>query len=83
MSDQPDASQSRMTKLEESVGFTDHTIDQLSSEIAKVNQLVLSLSNRLIALESRLSEIHNRVGEEVPNVPPPHSAGPDIPKEPL
>jgi len=83
MSDQPDISQTRITKLEESAGFTDHTIDQLSSEIAKVNQLVLSLSNRLIALESRLSDLHNRVGEDVPNVPPPHSAGPDIPKEPL
>ena len=83
MSELPEISQNRITKLEESVGYTDHTIDQLSTEIAKVNQLVLALSNRLVSLESRLSDLHSRVGEDVPNVPPPHSAGPDIPKEPL
>ena len=83
MSDQLHTTDARITKLEESVGYSDHTIDQLSSEIARVNQAVLSLSRRLIHLESRLSELNDRVGEDIPNLPPPHSAGPDIPREPL
>ena len=73
----------RILKIEESVGFQDHTIEILSNEVAEMNKMLLGLTRRLAILESRLSELDDRVGEEMGNVPPPHSAGPDIPKEPL
>jgi len=75
--------QDRIHKLEESVGFQDHTLGILSNEVTEINKLMIALSRRLAALESRLSEIDDRVGDDPGNVPPPHSAGPDIPKDPL
>ena len=82
MSDE-NQNQDRIHKLEESVGFQDHTLGILSNEVTEINKLMIALSRRLAVLESRLSEIDDRVGDDPGNVPPPHSAGPDIPKDPL
>ncbi|MDF1809941.1 MAG: SlyX family protein [Phycisphaerales bacterium] len=82
MSDQS-KNQDRIRKLEESAGYQDHTIEILSKEVTEINKLMLGLSRRMAVLESRLSELDDRVGEDPGNVPPPHSAGPDIPKDPL
>ncbi|PCI07426.1 hypothetical protein COB72_10200 [bacterium] len=83
MSQSPHNHDDRLGKLEESAGYSDHHIEILSGEIAEINKAMLGLTRRFAHIEARLSELNNRVGEEMPNVPPPHSAGPDIPRDPL
>ena len=80
---QPDNKDLRIEKLEEACGYTDRQVEVLSGEIAQLNKLVLGMSRRVMQLESRLSELHDRVSEDPGHVPPPHSAGPDISKDPL
>ena len=82
----PDAEnphQQRLTKLEEAVGFIDHTSGKLSEEIAAISREVAVLTKRLGSLERRLVDLTDTVTETPPVVPPPHSAGPDVPKDPL
>lgn len=78
---QPDPD--RINRLEETVGFIDHTSGQLSEQIAAISQEVSSLARRLQSLERRLIDLTDAVTEAPPNVPPPHSAGPDVPRDPL
>lgn len=73
----------RLTRLEEAVGFTDRTGEQLNEQIVALNREVGSLSRRLASLERRLTDLHDSITEAAPVVPPPHSAGPDVPKDPL
>lgn len=73
----------RITRLEEAVGFIDHTSTQLSGEIAAINREVAGLARRLTALERRLTELNDSITDAAPVVPPPHSAGPDVPRDPL
>lgn len=73
----------RLTRLEEAVGFVDHTAQQLSTEIAALNREVSGLARRLASLERRLTELNDTITEAAPVVPPPHSAGPDVPRDPL
>jgi uncharacterized coiled-coil protein SlyX len=75
--------QQRIEKLELAAGYAEHHIEVLSGEIAQLNKTVATLVGRLERLESRLIEINDKVGEAPPMVPPPHSAGPDVPREPL
>ncbi len=72
----------RVTRLEESVMFTDQTSEALSEEIRNIARSIEALARRLGTLETRLTEIADR--EQEPGlVPPPHSAGPDISRDPL
>lgn len=81
---QPDPTHhARLTRLEETVGFVDHTASQLSGEIAALNREVTGLVRRLSALERRLTELNSTMTDAAPLVPPPHSAGPDVPRDPL
>lgn len=73
----------RLNRIEESIGFVDHTANQLSGEIAVLNREVAALARRLASLERRLGELHDAVTDAPPVVPPPHSAGPDVPRDPL
>jgi len=73
----------RIARLEEASGYSDHHIEILSAEIAEINKAMLALARRNGQLEARLSELNNRVGEDAGQVPPPHSAGPDFPRDPL
>lgn len=73
----------RIRKLQESVAHNDHLTNTLSSEIHELNKTVLQLVSRLSRLESRLSDLNSKLAEDPGQVPPPHSAGPDIPREPL
>ena len=73
----------RLVRLEEAVGFADHTTQQLSTEIAALNREVSGLARRLASLERRLTELNDTITEAAPVVPPPHSAGPDVPRDPL
>ena len=50
---------SRLTRLEEAIGHTDRTAEQLSAEIVSLNQRVQAVSKRLAALESRLGELES------------------------
>lgn len=73
----------RLTRLEEAVAFVDHTSSQLSAEIAAISREIAALSRRLTALEKQMLDLTDAVTEAPPVVPPPHSAGPDVPKDPL
>ncbi len=83
MSPDPQNHEKRIEKLEEAAGFADRQIEILSDEVAQINQMMLGLSRRFALIETRLSELNDRVAEDPGNVPPPHSAGPDISKDPL
>ncbi|MFK7883210.1 MAG: SlyX family protein [Phycisphaerales bacterium] len=74
---------SRIERLEETVGFIDHTSTQLSEQIASISKEVSVMARRLQSLERRLLDLTDAVTDAPPNVPPPHSAGPDIPRDPL
>ncbi|MEM9372278.1 MAG: SlyX family protein [Planctomycetota bacterium] len=78
-----EANARRLDRLEETVGFMDHTSGQLSDQIAAVSKEISVLSRRLGALERRLLDLTDAVTEAPPVVPPPHSAGPDVPRDPL
>jgi uncharacterized coiled-coil protein SlyX len=79
----PKSDTDRIQRLEESIAFSDHTTTELNSEIQQLNKTVLDLLQRLNRLESRLVDLNSRISEDAGNVPPPHSAGPDIPRDPL
>lgn len=81
MPDLPDPQ--RIQQLEESVAHNDHLTNALSSEIHELNKTVLQLVSRLARLESRLVDLNSKLADDPGQVPPPHSAGPDIPREPL
>lgn len=65
------------------MGFADRHVEILSGEVVELNKTMTSMARRIERLESRLVEINEKVGEAPPNVPPPHSAGPDVPRDPL
>lgn len=73
----------RIEQLEIALGYADRSIEVLSDEVAKLNKAMDLLIRRIERLESRLVEINDKVGETPPVVPPPHSAGPDVPRDPL
>lgn len=75
----------RLERIEEAQAFDERRGEQLSGEIAELGKRVLELSHRLERLEGRLESVSERVGElgEAGVVPPPHSAGPDVPRDPL
>lgn len=73
----------RLDQLEHAAGFAERHIDILSAEVAELNKAMTAMARRLERLESRLTELNDKVGEAPPDVPPPHSAGPDVPREPL
>lgn len=83
MNDDTQNQEERIQKLEEALGYADRHVEILSKEIADMNKTVLVLTQRFAQIEARLSEMNDRVSEDPGNVPPPHSAGPDIPKDPL
>ncbi|MFG0245991.1 MAG: SlyX family protein [Phycisphaerales bacterium JB052] len=75
--------QERLERLEHAMGFADRHVEILSGEVVELNKTMTSMARRIERLESRLVEINEKVGEAPPNVPPPHSAGPDVPRDPL
>jgi uncharacterized coiled-coil protein SlyX len=83
MSHQEHNQNDRVEKLELSAAFTERHIEVLSEEIAQLNKAMATMVRRLERLESRLIEINDKVGETPPMVPPPHSAGPDVSRDPL
>lgn len=74
----------RLTRLEESVGFVEHHAGQLSEEVRSLGREMAALARRMSALERRLLDLTDSAADAASlNVPPPHSAGPDVPRDPL
>jgi uncharacterized coiled-coil protein SlyX len=64
--DQSPDSDARLARVEEALGFTERTVEQLSGEIADINKRLQSLAKRLAALEDRLGAL-----EDPDTEPPP------------
>jgi uncharacterized coiled-coil protein SlyX len=47
----------RLTRLEEHAAFTEHTVEQLSTEIAELNRRLAETARRIQALEDRLTRL--------------------------
>lgn len=58
MDAQPSSSD-RLVRLEESIGFTQHDIDQLSERVKELEGLVFDLSKRLARAEHRLESANH------------------------
>lgn len=52
----------RLDRLEESHGYTERTVEQLSAEIADMNKRMQAMGKRLAALEAGLTKLQQ--GEE-------------------
>lgn len=68
----------RLIRIEERLGFTDHTVDQLSGELARAYTLIDRLNRRVADLERRVGVVETGAGESAGTDPlevPPHSAG--------
>lgn len=77
----------RLSRLEESLGYLENDTSRSRDQFDELSKAVHELSSRMQRLESRLMDLHTRIesGDQTDPglVPPPHSAGPDIPRDPL
>ncbi len=74
----------RVTRLEEAALFTDRAMDALNESVLEVTASINRLSRRIQALEARLEALAEGAEREDAGLePPPHSAGPDIQRDPL
>jgi uncharacterized coiled-coil protein SlyX len=65
----------RVVKLEEQGAFVEHSVDQLSSEMAEMNKQLAKVLKRVETLERRLSALDAEGSRlDSSNAPPPHSA---------
>ena len=53
----------RLDRVEESLGYTDRTVEQLSAEIADMNKRMQAMGKRLAAIEAGLQKL-KETGEE-------------------
>lgn len=53
----------RLTRLEEHAAFTEHTVDQLSTEIAELNKRLAELAKKMHGLEDRLGKVLERMAD--------------------
>jgi uncharacterized coiled-coil protein SlyX len=47
----------RLMRIEEHAGFTEHTVEQLSAEMAELGKRMLEITRRVEAIERRLGEL--------------------------
>lgn len=70
--------------ISESIGFIEREQAKINDQISEFSLAVYQLTQRLERLESRLLDLSTKIESEDRGLePPPHSAGPDIPKNPL
>jgi len=81
----PDENSPRLDTLEESLAYTERQNEQLNEAVTDLGRRVVELTERMQRVEARLGTLTDRLGEMEDRglEPPPHSAGPDMPKEPL
>lgn len=76
---------SRLASVEESIGYLEVDDKRAQDQMNELSKVVHNLSLSLVRLESRLVDLHQRF--EAPADPglvaPPHSAGPDITRDPI
>jgi uncharacterized coiled-coil protein SlyX len=58
----PDPLAIRLQRLEESQGFADRTVEQLSAEIAMLNRHLAEVQTRMKRLEARLDQMQEPQG---------------------
>tara|TARA_R110000744_G_scaffold166858_3_gene284159 strand:+ start:838 stop:1098 length:261 start_codon:yes stop_codon:yes gene_type:complete len=76
--------QERLENLEESIGYLEVDSGRAREQFDELSKAVHELSTRMQRLESRLVDLNSRIETADPGlVAPPHSAGPDITRDPL
>ncbi len=74
----------KLDQLEETLGFLELQNGRSQEQFDELSKAVHELGKRMQRLESRLVDLNDRLESQDPGlVPPPHSAGPDIPRDPL
>ncbi len=64
--------------------FADQAVETLNEALGEMMASIERLSRRIEALETRLEDVVSNAGGDDPGLePPPHSAGPDIPRDPI
>jgi len=81
----PNELERRITDLEQAHAFAERQNEQLNESLTEIGQRVMSLVARVKKLETRLEGVADRVGEFTDRgvEAPPHSAGPDVSRDPL
>jgi len=71
-------------RLHENMGHLERDGASLKDQVEELGIAFYKIEQRLARLESRLVNIHERLEQPDPGLePPPHSAGPDIPRDPI
>jgi len=74
----------RIEAIEVTLGYLEVDAGRNREQFEELSRAFLELSKRMQRLESRLIDLNTRLETADPGlVPPPHSAGPDIPRDPL
>lgn len=75
----------RIEQLEDAAAFTERNHDQFNEVLTDLGQRVVALTARIKKLDLTLEGLASRVGEfdDRGTEAPPHSAGPDISRDPL
>lgn len=76
----------RIEKIEESLGYLEIDSTRAREQFDVLSKAIHELSGRMERLESRLMDLNSRLDQAETDpgmVAPPHSAGPDISRDPL
>jgi len=77
--------QTRLAAVEETIGYLEVDDKRVHEQMSELSKVVHDLSLKLVRLESRLVDLHQRFDAPADPglVAPPHSAGPDITRDPI
>ena len=77
-----------MGQIEEASAFTDRSVEVLGDEVSQLHAKLREASKRISVLEDRLGRLTDRIDaglaqdDDAPDIEfPPHSAGPDVPRD--
>jgi len=74
----------RIDSLEESLGYLEVDGGRAREQFDELSKAVHELGSRMQRLEARMLDLNSRIETPDPGVvAPPHSAGPDITRDPL
>lgn len=74
----------RLTQIEESMGYLELDGSRAREQFDVLSKAIHELGGRMERLESRMLDLNHRIETADPGVvAPPHSAGPDITRDPL